>query len=162
MRMKMWSVGKNKADPRAEMSSEAGFTLLEILVVLGIMVMAYTLAVPVFANLLPSVTLNATAEQVVSDLRQARAQAILSGKSVIFTLHDNGAEYALSGQKKSRKVEGALLSFVNKTREEITFTPDGKNDGFMLVLQTEGRERKINSDWITGRISLVKEQGEGL
>jgi general secretion pathway protein H len=153
----MWSVGKN--NPLEKTSSDSGFTLLELLVVLGIMGLIYGLAVPIYSKFLPSVTLNSTAEEVVSDLRRSRLKAILSGKPVTFILQENGEGYSLPDLKIDKQTKGVDLSFQGKERQKIIFTPDGKNGGFILVLTTGETEsqriRKITSDWITGRISMV-------
>jgi len=152
----MWSVGKN--DALEKPSSEAGFTLLELLVVLGIMGLAYALAVPVYSRLLPSVTLNATTEEVISDLRRSRLKAVLTGKPVAFILKEDGEGYILPDLEIDKTTKGIDLSFKESSRHKVIFTPDGKNDGFMLILSAGERERKIISDWITGRISMGEEQ----
>lgn len=153
----MWSVGKkrNRTTPPRQ-DSEAGFTLLELLVVIAIMAMAYAVAVPVFSRLMPSVTLNATAEGLVADLRRARMQSILSGKAVIFELPEGGGGYRVAALGLDKDPSGMSFGFQAQGRREIYFTPDGKNDGFTLWVRTAGRERKITSDWITGRITLME------
>ena len=154
--MRMWSAGKTNS--RENIYSESGFTLLELLVVIAIMGLAYGLAVPIFSRLLPSVTLNSTTEEVISDLRRSRLKAILTGKAVTFTLQEDGKGYLLSDLQINKLTKGIDLSFLEQTRQKIIFTPDGKNGGFNLRLSTgDGdtrRERNITSDWITGRISM--------
>ncbi len=150
--MPMWSAGRS--DPVNRASSEAGFTLLELLVVMGIMAMAYGLAVPLFSRVMPSVTLASTSEEVMLDLRRARLKAILSGKKVTFVIKDNGEGYVLLELDFEKHTTGVSLTFQERGRRQISFTSDGKNDGFMLILQTDGRERRITSDWVTGRIAI--------
>ncbi|QLH38081.1 MAG: prepilin-type N-terminal cleavage/methylation domain-containing protein [Defluviicoccus sp.] len=58
--------------------ADGGFTLLEVLVVLAILGMAATALPLMISNALPGARLNATAQELASDLRILRTSAIRS------------------------------------------------------------------------------------
>ncbi len=155
MKMQMWLVGKNKSNPQSVIFVQSGFTLLELLVVLSIIVLIYGLSFPIYSKMMPTAALNSKVEKVISDLRRARLSAILSGKPVTFILEEKGEGYSVPELKINQQTDDIIFSFLVKQRQEIYFTPDGKNDGFTLLLNVGAREKGITSDWVTGRISMV-------
>lgn len=57
-------------------SSSRGFTIIELLVTMGIMAMLMAIAVPAFISLLPGINLNSGGRRLGIDLQLARAKAI--------------------------------------------------------------------------------------
>jgi prepilin-type N-terminal cleavage/methylation domain-containing protein len=72
----------------------AGFTLLELMVVLGIMGLMAWLTIPALSSLKSSGGLNASAAAVQSILTQARAQAMLSDSHVFVGFYESDASQA--------------------------------------------------------------------
>ena len=60
-----------------------GFTLLELMVVLAIVAIMTTLAVPSFLRLIQSGTMASAANGFLADMRYARSQSIQRGRSVV-------------------------------------------------------------------------------
>ncbi len=71
-------------------TGSAGFTLLEILVVMSILGLVYLMALPALSGALAGPRLERQARQLVATLREARATAILQGREVRFRV-DGGA-----------------------------------------------------------------------
>ncbi len=76
----------------------AGFTLIETLIVVAIVIIMAAVAVPSFKNMLVSERLQSVAFQMVQDLRQAREDAILYQQDLnIYFNYDNTPVDYLSG-----------------------------------------------------------------
>jgi len=73
--------------------ADAGFTVLELLVVIGVAMVLMGIAVPSFSSWLPTLRLSAAARQVFADLRVARMKAI--SQNTNFQLTFNGSSYVV-------------------------------------------------------------------
>ncbi len=79
-------------------TARAGFTLIETLVVIVIVIIMSAVAVPTFRNMLISKRLQSVAFQMVQDLRQAREDAILYQQDLNFYFnYDNTPVNYISG-----------------------------------------------------------------
>ncbi len=56
--------------------TSSGFTLIEMVATMGVMMLLIAIAVPAFLRWLPTFNLSAAARQVATDLQQARAKAV--------------------------------------------------------------------------------------
>jgi general secretion pathway protein H len=126
--------------------ASAGFTLIEMLVVLAVLALVVGLVIthgPVRSQRLE---LDAAARQVTGALRLARSRAIADERTVVFALDARG--YRLdrdtwttwSGEVSPR---GDRL---------VVFTPDGGSSGARIVLNDGERAVAIGVDWLTGRV----------
>jgi general secretion pathway protein H len=146
----------------------SGFTLLEILVVLVIMSLMMTLVPPLFSNVLPSLTLKSTANDIIHDLKYIRNIAILRGnKSELEIDPDNRNYYSkVLRQGEEQKIPAMITMNVShvglRTVEEqnpvIAFFSDGSSSGGVITLTEKERVYSIVIDWITGGISLTEGQ----
>lgn len=150
MKLRMWSVG----------SDAAGFTLLELLVVLTIATLALTVALPRFAALLPGAELKSYSQQTAALLRLARSQAIATGDTVTLTLDTEQQQTLLSGQAPGHPWPTGVKLTLSGTGQqlpadapgELTFYPDGTSSGGTLQVASERRRYRIQVDWLTGRV----------
>ena len=145
------SAGKNRLDP------QAGLTLMEVLVVLGILSMTYLLLSPFSGRIFPGASLNAASERLAGDLRDLRSRAILSGSPTTLYLLEDGQAWGFSENEIAQVMpqEGRIILEGENSEENLaSFYPDGKSNGFTLVLQLGERTKTIRSDWITGKIII--------
>ena len=136
-----------------------GFTLLELLIVLVIMVGAVGAATPFFARSMNSVNLNSGARELVVLLKKGANDAVIKSESVRFQLDDDNRLYQISGDKKqypwpkeiavSLKAPGRDLG-----SSMIVFYPDGTTSGGLILMRSEKRAYEIDVNWITGRVAL--------
>lgn len=69
---------------------QSGFTLVELMVTLAVVVVLIGLAVPSFQTLLVSQRLNTAADMLISDFRYARSEAIKRTNQVTICVSSNG------------------------------------------------------------------------
>ena len=144
-------------------NSSSGFTLLEMLVVITIVVM--------LAATLPNLRFGKgqsheeAVREILSTLRQARAEAIRNAETtpVVFDLRER--RFGMPGQEKEL---AASINLTLRTAREvrtsrgeqsIVFFPDGSASGGTIRVE-RGREiSTINVRWLTGVIRQVGQEG---
>lgn len=144
----------------------AGFTLLEMLLVLTIIAMASILVVPNVGSL-ESRSFSAQARQATTLLNYARRMAVVRGMPSAATFYavaeDETDEQAPAARNSVGKWEsyGAAISYRDSTDQEtpvedkleIIFYPEGGSTGGTLLLTREAQRMAIHVDPFTGRVS---------
>ena len=138
---------------------EAGFTIIEMLVVLAIMAMMMTVAPAIIAGL-DGTKLRAASDDLVAQLRQARSQAMQRGTTTIVELDPARRSYATSIEPKFRPfpavvdkldvTPGGLLDAKGLAR--IRFFADGTANQARISLRHGGASATIAVDWLSGRV----------
>ena len=144
------------------MNRRAGFTLVELLVVLAIAALLIGLVPTAFDRLRESVQYRDALRSVLSDLRQARQRAASQGVEVRFTVDTVRGLYGIDGS--SPRVLPAPLKFrvIVASIElspgqvgAIRFLPDGgATGGSVDVLRPAGNGTRIQVDWLSGQTSV--------
>ena len=131
----------------------AGFTLIEILIVLTIVALTVAIVAPNLGAAVGFGQLRGEARAVVSGLREARAQAMTGGQRVDFQLQ--GTEWRIG--EASRKIAASVTismavppAGAGPDGSFIRFFSDGRSTGGRVHLQRKGRIETIQVDWITG------------
>ncbi|MEW6037104.1 MAG: GspH/FimT family pseudopilin [Pseudomonadota bacterium] len=145
-----------------------GFTLLEMLLVLGIGAILMAVAVPNVIPAIEAAQLGSAARDVASGLRFARGQALSRRQEVRFTLDVPGRRYRVSTRPKVFGLPSAvglrLFTAAGEAEGEgvgsILFFPDGSSTGGRVTLEAAGRKRLIDVNWLTGRISSSAEEAD--
>lgn len=142
---------------------QPGFTLLELLVVMVILSLLLTTVPPLLSRAIPGTELRGAARELVAGLREARGQAIASGRDVALVLDLEGRWFQVEGAARKRQLPSAialrLTTAESETEEEgnrgrIRFYPDGSASGGRVTLAREGQTRVVEVDWLTGRVTL--------
>ena len=102
------------------MRSVRGFTLIELMVTIGVMAIITVMAVPSFTNMLLRQNLNASTRSLVITLEKARSKAALERRLVTVALNSSAADTdsTLNWQPSGKST---LIS----TTTSITFRADG-------------------------------------
>ena len=148
----------------------AGFTLLELLLVLTIIAMASILVVPTLGGF-EGRTFSAQVRQASSLLNYARRSAVVTGQPSTASFYPvlDEEEDVINRQSSSVggwQSEGAELRFRDSTdreseiREliEITFYPEGGSTGGTLLLARGAQIVSIRIDPFTGRVVTEYEE----
>ena len=142
---------------RSECSSAAGFTLLEMLVVIVILALVTAVAMPIWARPSDGVRVQATARDLINALRLTRAMAIARNAEVALTIDVDKrifASTAIRTQSFGPDIT-AELTFAEPERTArstggFRFFPDGSSTGGDVRLRLRGNEAKICVNWLTG------------
>jgi general secretion pathway protein H len=161
----MTSPGEQKHSPafaECRDSRSAGFTLIELIVVLAILGLSLALVIGYKSPVSSGLDLRGSAAAVASGLRLARSEAILNDRAVIFDLDLAGHRFR-SGTGPIRQLPPSLaielLTISGEQRNghtgDIRFNPDGSSTGGRISLADGGRKITVGVDWLTGRVSIA-------
>jgi general secretion pathway protein H len=143
----------SRTDGQLRSRRTAGFTLVEILIVLTIVALTAAIVAPNLGAAFGFGQLRGEARAVVSGLREARAQAMTGGQRVDFQLQ--GTEWRV-GEARRKIASSVVISLdvppagAGPDGSFIRFFPDGRSTGGQVHLRRKGRINTIQVDWITG------------
>lgn len=144
------------------MRSVRGFTLVELMITIGVMAIIAVMAVPSFTNMLLKQNLNKSTRDLVIVLEKARSKAALERRTVTVTLNSSSADtdstlnWAASGK-------ATLVS----TTTSIVFRSDGMvrdptttlNSDLTLVLCDQAQaQAQYSKRIILSRIGVVQQR----
>ena len=134
-------------------SSVAGFTLIEIALVLVLLAVAGVVAVPAIQPALDSVRTEAAARRTAAFLDDARRRAVLERKVLVVHCRPGEERLVLQGAtswERSFKVPETVV--IESCRpEEVRYFPQGSATGMTVLLRDKrGRERKVTVGVFTG------------
>ncbi len=140
-----------------------GFTLVELMVVLGLLSLAYVLVAPSLNKAMGIGENRVASRELLAALREARATAIAESREVRFIVDGVSASYG-AGQVRAPIPRGFdIASDVPASRRltariaAIDFFPDGSSTGGAVVLAMRGGGRTtIAIDWLTGHVGMVE------
>lgn len=144
------------------MKRQAGFTLLELLVVMVLMGLMYTLVPPMFTSG-GGAELRAAARQLAAGLRKTRNQAIISRQEAVLTVDVAARQFRVAGDARQFTLprEAQVNVFTAKSEAvddkvaAIRFYPDGSSTGGGITLVNGGRQFRVDVDWLTGNVTLL-------
>ncbi len=144
------------------MDRSSGFTIIELIVVLIIVLLGMTVVGANFSKVSPALQLKTVGGEVISALRLARTQAVSTQQavSVRFNLYEN--TYQVQGQQTLKLPEDLTLSLVilrkNYAGNEIAsiiFYQDGSSSGAQVLLELANHKKQIDVNWLTGKITRL-------
>jgi general secretion pathway protein H len=141
---------------------DAGFTILEVMVVLVIAAMAYVLILGVPMRGTSVYDLKSAARTLASALRQAQTTAMATRRDTLLTLDLESKEFVVPGVAEMRKLPQAIdfklytaqSEVTSEKRGSIRFYPDGSSTGGRITVSSGERKFLVDVDWLTGRVSI--------
>jgi len=142
-----------------------GFTIIELIVIVAIVVVLTTLSVNGLSNLLQWNKLNATATQLRADLRLAQANAFYEGiyyKLDFYTALDRYKIYKQSELYKDIQLEDIKLHNTNFKDDKLYFYPTGvpSQGGTVTLKNNRGKVLYVIMTPVTARIRISTEPPE--
>jgi general secretion pathway protein H len=127
---------------------QAGFTLLELLVVLAIAGLLVSIAAPFTVRIIEDAALRADVRELSTDLRGLRQSAIDRQETVTATaLAKNARPWLIAGT--GRRVQFRVAG----PAHTIAFFPDGTSSGGTLYLREGTRSLSVHVAWPTGAVT---------
>jgi type II secretion system protein H len=150
--------------PRTSGTGKAqGFTLLELMVVMAILVMVATLFPFALDRAMPSRRVSTTAETIASMVHEAEAASALSGKAVALRLraHALVAQDAATAATVGRAVAFPSTTDVRFTNTEgqavsaVILYPDGSAQSAEFDIEDNGHRGTVRLSGLTGRTLIA-------
>ena len=148
---------------------ELGFTLIEMMVVIGILVIITSIAIPNFMSLLPGIRLNGAARQVMGDLMAARMKAVKLNKNTQVFFDSGGIQYKIcnddadsgttvydgEGDVENRNIQTNYHDVSFSSNVNPSFSPRGTANswGTITLTNSESKQKKVVV-LITGRVKI--------
>ena len=147
------------------MQSRRGFSLVELLVVVGLVAAALAIGASVMRAGLPGLQLRSAARELAAQLRYTRAQAIVTGKSQTFTLDAQTREWKAPGRRHGQlpreiRIVGTGARVEQQAPDEVAirFFPEGAATGGRIVLKRDSAAWQVDVEWLTGEVKLTRTQ----
>ncbi len=151
-----------------------GFTLVELLIVIGIFSVLTLIALPnFFGTILPQLRLKGAARDIITDMRYARMRAASLNKEYRITFTEAAEQYQVEQGNKSSgsdlwTAEGVVRDFtdadtryyhsgmdiVSVTSNPVYFKPTGSTTATSITVQNEKGNTAVIRSSIAGRIKM--------
>jgi type II secretion system protein H len=143
-----------------------GFTLLELMVVMAILVLVAMLFPVALDRALPGRRASSTAEQLASMVREAQGSSLLSGRPVALTVqgHDLVTWDAVTSTPIGRSLsfapstEVALVDLEGRAVPALVVYPDGSAQAVRFDVEDGGHRKAVLVSAVNGRVSLASGQ----
>ena len=132
---------------------EAGFTLIEIVLVLVLLAVAGAVVVPAIQPALDSVRAEAAVRRTASFLDDARRRAVLERKVLVVRCRPGEERLVLLGSTSGEKVFPVpeAVALLSCGPGELRYFPQGSSTGSTLLLRDRrGGERRLTVGAFTG------------
>jgi general secretion pathway protein H len=148
---------------RLDRSFVAGFTLIEMLVVMTIMALVATIAVPLLGRPSNSLLLETTVRDLAGALRLTRAAAIAQNVDIALDIDVDRRTFQSAAIPLQSFAPGIVAELKVAEPERVTsshgafrFFPDGSSTGGDVVLHLRNMEARICVNWLTGEARRSK------
>lgn len=150
----------DRSIPRRAWRAAAGFTLIELMVALAIMVLIAAAVPMALGRLMPGRRVAVAADQLTADLQWLQGEALRAQAPASLTLQPRG--YSLDVQSDRR-----VVSLPSTTRlqvraqadarelERLLIFPDGTASPSRILISDSGRQIELQVSMLTGRVSRL-------
>ncbi len=150
---------------RTAFADDAGFSLLELMVVLAILAMVGGLALRLTLGTPAGLSLTTAAQDIATEARRARLLALQSSRDTVLMLDAGKRKLWIEGHGAETILDtGIALELTAAAPERrsatlggIRFFADGSSTGGEVRLTRAGQSRKVRIDWLLGRASVIDE-----
>jgi general secretion pathway protein H len=145
---------------KAPPSSQYGFTLVEMLVVLVLLGMTAAISLPYVSGSARHQKLDSTAMQLAALFRKAQSQAYVTNAVVEVTFDRESRTWHSASAARLLQVDPSITVTVLSIEGQVSdstfgfrFLPTGGNTGGQVVLTSGGRSVDVKLNWLTGAVT---------
>ncbi|HEX7606722.1 MAG TPA: GspH/FimT family pseudopilin [Usitatibacter sp.] len=140
----------------------AGFTLLEVIIVLALGAVIYAVVLGGPLGKASAADLKSAARSLASGLRTAQTTAMSTRRDALLTLDMDSREFLATGEEQTHRLPDnidvklftAQAEVTSAKRGSIRFYPDGSSTGGRITVASGERKYLVDVDWLTGRVSI--------
>ena len=141
---------------------QRGFSLLEVIVVIVLIGLSYTLLPKMVFSGVSGAELRSNVRAVATGLRLTRDTAINTRREAVLTLDLENREFTVQDDARVHKLHEKLdvklytsqADLITDKVGSIRFYPDGSSNGGRVTVSAGGRAFDVDVDWLTGRVSI--------
>lgn len=142
----------------------AGYSLLEILIVLTILALISGLTPVAYSTIAPALQTRELATEMAALLRDAQSRALHEGQDVTVFIDIDNRRVWFEGEDTettwSDKISVVAIVAASQQRSEsiggIRFFSDGGSTGGRLRFLSNGREYNVDVDWLLGVVQVTR------
>ncbi|HZI83330.1 MAG TPA: GspH/FimT family pseudopilin [Casimicrobiaceae bacterium] len=142
----------------------AGFTLLEMMIVLVLMAIIASVVIPIFGPGVSTTELKRSARELAAGLRLARSQAIAQRTEAILELDLAARSFRVPPDPRVHTISDGIelklftaqRDLVNDQLGAVRFFPDGGSNGGRITVAAGDRKYDVDIDWLTGRVAILE------
>ncbi|MBB6253383.1 prepilin-type N-terminal cleavage/methylation domain-containing protein [Nitrospirillum iridis] len=137
----------------------AGFTLVEMLVVLMIIGLAGGVLALGVQNRLPGLRLDAAVSAMEEELRNRQVEALVSGREMTFSMADLEHIATTTQGRRLRRIAAVDVRIIGadpRMPDVVRFLPGGWSLGGGVSLKDGGREEVVRVDWPLGTVEVER------
>jgi len=143
---------------------ERGFSLIELLVAMTLILGVLAVAPAYFSKGISGAEFKTSVRQLAAGLRQTRSDAVARNQPRVFQIDVEQRYFSIGPGAKHRPLPGALdLALKTAESEQISdtlggirFFPDGSSTGGEIIVSDAAQSLRVTVDWVTGRIDVVE------
>lgn len=166
--MRLAATAKTRTSPTIDggkrLRQAAGFTLLEILVVLLLLAIIAAFAGTRIVGTMERSAMNAATAALVADLRRARSLAIVHNAPVAVRVDVGAPSFGIVGARTYKVPDRLKVTiFAAATDQtttdvgEIRFFSDGSSTGGEVTFAGDEAREYVQIDWLTGRVAVYEQ-----
>ena len=148
------------ARPRSRRGRQAGFSLVEVIAVLVVVALLFTLVGGSVYRNLDSVKIRRVSNDIVAAMRYTRGQAIVTHEEQFLEIDIERRSFKAADRATQELPEGvditlrtAAMDILDETRGRVRFYPDGSSTGGTVTLMAGDRVWRVQVAWLTGEIT---------
>ncbi|MEI6737143.1 MAG: GspH/FimT family pseudopilin [Pseudomonadota bacterium] len=142
--------------------AQKGFTLLEIILVIALAALMFTLVPRLFGSGVSGAELKSNVRGLAAAMKMARDVAVNTRRESFVSINVDSREFTTTFDDKVHKLNDKLtLKLFTAQADQIDgqsasfrFYPDGSSNGGRVTVLANEREFAIDIDWLTGRVSV--------
>jgi general secretion pathway protein H len=138
----------------------AGFSIIEILVVIAIVSTLAMIAAPLLRRPPAQAQLRADVARLTAGIRLTRAAAMAQNRTMGLMIDTEGRTFVSPAVPRSAlddRTEIAMeVSGPNESTGTIRFFPSGRSSGGRIQLRLDGSEARVQVVWATGNVFVTE------